>query len=141
MGTKPFFDNISSILGWETLADNQPSALVDVRTSAEWAFVGAPILSGLGKELIQIEWLRYPTMTKNPDFKAQLMDKVKDKTTPLIFICRSGGRSFAAAEEMLEAGYKECYNIEDGFEGELDQNGHRGKISGWKFNNLPWGQS
>jgi len=141
MSTRPLFDNISSTKGWEMLAENKSSALVDVRTTEEWSLVGIPIISSLGKELIKIEWLKSPSMVKNTNFKTHLMEQVKDKSTPLIFICRSGGRSLAAAEEMLEAGYSECYNIEDGFEGEPDQNGHRGNISGWKFNNLPWGKS
>jgi len=42
---------------------------------------------------------------------------------------------------VSEIGFTEAYNILEGFEGDKDENGHRGNVSGWKAAGLPWMQS
>ena len=105
--------------------------LVDVRTEAELQYVG----SVPGSEAI--EWNSYPDGTRNPDFLQQL-DKAVKKDEPVMFLCRSGVRSHAAAEAATKAGWKEAYNILEGFEGDKDGEGHRGKLGGWRKAGLPW---
>lgn len=125
---------------WESLSNNRESQLVDVRTSAEWAFVGVPDLSALGKEVILAAWQEFPDMTVNTSFVEQIQKSVPDPSTPLLFICRSGVRSKAAADTMISAGYRTCFNVLEGFEGDKDDDHHRGTTGGWKFHGLPWKQ-
>ena len=105
--------------------------LVDVRTEAELQYVG----SVPGSEAI--EWNTYPEGTRNPNFIKQLEDAV-GKETPVMFLCRSGVRSHHAAVAATQAGWKEAYNILEGFEGDKDGEGHRGKLGGWRKAGLPW---
>jgi len=123
---------------WKRLSDDPRSRLVDVRSQAEWSFVGIPDLSGIGKRALFLQWQIYPTMAQNPDFVDELAKAVPDKETPLYFLCRSGNRSRAAAVAMTGAGYRHCYNVAGGFEGGLDASRHRGRIAGWKAAGLPW---
>lgn len=133
--------DITSTQAWEILRLDPKAALIDVRTIPEWTFVGLPDLSTLEKSPVKVSWRIYPTMQVNPDFVAQVEREVPDKKSPLLFLCRSGGRSLDAAVAMTEAGYLKCYNIMDGFEGVCDAVSHRGEISGWKSSYLPWEQS
>ncbi len=133
--------NISSKDAWQFLKSNEDTILVDVRTLPEWTFVGIPDLSSLGKETIILSWRIYPGMEINSDFENKLSKIISDKDTPILFICRSGGRSLDAAAAMTSKGYKNCFNISDGFEGPIDTKGHRCSIDGWKAANLPWKQS
>jgi len=105
--------------------------LVDVRTRAEWDWVGR--IPGA----IEIEWMSYPGNRPNPDFLAQIKQQV-DREALVMFICRSGARSHNSAALATEAGYSECYNVLEGFEGDQDASGQRGKISGWRHAGLPW---
>lgn len=122
------------------LRDKRDAYLIDVRTQPEWTFVGTPKINQLGKRLIKLSWRIYPHMIINPEFIQEIRKQIPDRDSELIFLCRSGGRSMDAAVAMLQAGYKHCYNIVDGFEGPADIDGHRGNISGWKAVNLPWEQ-
>ena len=115
--------------------------LIDVRTRAEWNYVGLPDLSTLAKEPALIEWQVFPSMQPNADFVAALSSTVADKDAPLLFLCRSGVRSAAAAKAMSAAGYSTCLNVADGFEGPLDANAKRGASGGWKAAGLPWRQT
>ena len=137
-----YFGNIEPEEAWKTLAEQPRAALVDVRTTAEWAFVGTPDLSGAGGEVMRVEWQSYPAMTVNPRFVEAVKEALRAKGTgaddPVFFLCRSGGRSAAAATAMTAAGYRRCFNIEGGFEGAKDEDGHRGTIEGWKAAGLPW---
>ena len=108
--------------------------LVDVRTNAELHYVG----SIPGSELI--EWNTYPEGGRNPDFLKQL-DQAVGKDEPVMFLCRSGARSHSAAIAATQAGWKEAYNVLEGFEGDKDSEGHRNTVGGWKFARLPWSQS
>jgi len=107
--------------------------------------VGLPDLSAVGKQLIAIEWQMFPSRRLNPSFTDQLssgLDRLGAGTdTDLFFLCRSGGRSLAAARAMAVAGYRACHNVAGGFEGPPDDHRHRGSIAGWKAAGLPWRQS
>ena len=109
------------------------AALVDVRTEPELAYVGSV------PDSIDVEWQVYPGRP-NPDFLAQLASAVP-KEKPVMFLCRSGVRSHAAAAAAAKAGWKEAFNVLEGFEGDKDANGHRGKLGGWRKAGLPWIQS
>lgn len=127
---------------WKRLQEEVDAVLVDVRTRAEWNFVGMPDVSQLEKQLLMVEWQSYPGGMVNPYFAGQLegeLDAVgADKGTSLFFICRSGGRSLAAAQAMAAAGYRACHNVADGFEGPHDEARQRGSAAGWKAAGLPW---
>lgn len=126
---------------WRVLTEDPAATLVDVRTMAEWAYVGNADLSTLGKRPLLIEWQSFPDRTTNPDFSAQVAGAVADKDQTLLFLCRSGARSAVAAAVMAARGYTRCYNVSDGFEGDPDANRHRGTAGGWKAAGLPWVQS
>jgi rhodanese-related sulfurtransferase len=108
--------------------------LVDVRTKPELLYVGKVPGS------LAIEWQTYPGNRENPEFIAELSAAVP-KDTPVMFLCRSGARSSSAAAAATRAGWKEAYNILEGFEGDKDANQHRGTVSGWRKAGLPWTQS
>jgi rhodanese-related sulfurtransferase len=132
---------------WESLKSEPNTVLVDVRTKAEWSYVGSPSLDDLGKEIIKVEWLAFPEMSVNPAFTGELFSRFGDKfPDKIFFICRSGVRSMDAAEYVLdvlrEIGRKTlCVNVEEGFEGDLNDEKHRGNLNGWKTSGLPWRQS
>ena len=125
---------------WEAVKTNPGAVLVDVRTQAEWNFVGVPDLSEGGKEPVLVEWQVFPTMQVNASFVDAVSAAAPDKASPVYFLCRSGARSKSAAMAMTQAGYQTCYNISDGFEGSHDTNQHRGATNGWKASGLPWVQ-
>lgn len=135
-----FAGDISPQQAWEILASEPRSRLIDVRTRAEWAYVGFPDLRPLGKEVLYVSWQDYPAMQINPHFFDEVWQLCPDRETPLLFLCRSGHRSRLAAMMCSERGYQRCYNVDSGFEGGLDGNHHRGRINGWKVANLPWVQ-
>ncbi len=125
---------------WKFLSEEADCALVDVRTDAEWNFVGLPDLGSIGKQAVLIPWQVYPTMQVNGHFADQLH---KAGLTPLhriFFICRSGARSLAAGQAAQAAGFPHAFNVADGFEGPVDGDGHRGTVAGWKAEGLPWRQ-
>lgn len=132
---------------WAALSEGEPALLVDVRTRAEWTFVGAPDLSPLGAEIAFIEWLNFPDMRPNPRFLEALSAATRESgATRVYFLCRSGARSQAAAEAaaaaFAEAGRPvACFNVIEGFEGDPDGDGRRGRVNGWKARGLPWRQS
>ncbi len=119
-----------------TLLRAEPGAkLVDVRTRAEWEWVGR--VPGA----VLLEWNGWPGGTRNPDFERELQAKVPDKTQPVLFLCRSGARSHHAAIAAAQLGYARALNVLEGFEGNRDADGHRSSVGGWKFAGLPWVQS
>ena len=118
-----------------TVLESAPGArLVDVRTRAELDWVGR--IPGA----LEVEWQRYPGGVPNTSFVADLQ-RVAAGGTSLLFICRSGARSSAAAKAATEAGLGRSFNVLEGFEGDKDADGHRGRINGWRFHGLPWVQS
>jgi rhodanese-related sulfurtransferase len=125
---------------WELLQRDVNAVLVDVRSQAEWEFVGMPDLQRLGKTVVFVPWQIYPGMRPNPEFAAQLRAAGVEESKPVIFLCRSGGRSKAAAIAMTAQGYSHSYNLAGGFEGPHDGERHRGTVDGWKAARLPWTQ-
>ena len=133
-------DNVSPRKTWEALKNDPNAQLVDVRTDAEWNFVGVPDLAAAGKQAVLLPWQVYPAMQRNPKFEAQLSEAGFTPEHRIYFLCRSGVRSLAAAEAARAAGFPNVYNIADGFEGPPDGAGHRGVTAGWKADALPWRQ-
>lgn len=145
-----FAGDVDPSAAWDALTGKPQSFLVDVRTTAEWAFVGSPDLSDLGKTLWRIEWKTYPTMAPNPAFFADLAKAVQGSgAEDVYFLCRSGQRSREAAQlgvlapEVRALGQAfTFYNVAEGFEGVVDpETGHRGVVDGWKARRLPWRQT
>jgi rhodanese-related sulfurtransferase len=137
--------DVSTRHAWDDLAKSSAAMLIDVRSQAEWVYVGVPVLSSIGKTTLLVEWDDFTTRERVPDFvnrlKAALDEHGAGRDTPLYFICRSGNRSRTAAIEATAAGYSQCFNIELGFEGRLSPERHRGTAGSWKAENLPWVQS
>jgi rhodanese-related sulfurtransferase len=137
-------DNVDVEATWRALESRARSQLIDVRTRAEWTYVGIPDLESLSKRAVLVEWQNFPGQTVDPRFVERLAGefsalgvKLEDD---LFFICRSGGRSLAAAKALAAMGYRACHNVADGFEGPLNDERHRGTIGGWKLAGLPWRQ-
>ena len=140
MADKTYAGDISPKEAWNILSKDRQAVLVDVRTDAEFAYVGNPDLGGLGKRVLRVCWKVFPTMEINKDFVAQVGAGGVTKDASVIFMCRSGQRSRDAAIAMTAAGFKTCYNLATGFEGDKDAAGHRGGVNGWKADGLPWMQ-
>ncbi len=131
-------ENVSPTQAWEVLRTDPMARLVDVRTDAEWDSVGIPDVSETGANPILIPWQIAPTMHVNAAFLEQLREAGATPEHKLFFICRSGARSMAAAQEATRAGYAQAYNVAEGFEGAPNMLGRRGTVSGWKAEGLPW---
>lgn len=130
--------DISPSDAWDKLQSDPEARLIDVRTQAEWLYVGLPDLSVLEKQPLLVSWQVFPTMARNEAFAQQLTAQGIAKDAALLFLCRSGVRSKAAAELMTSLGHSQCWNISDGFEGPLDDSRHRSGKAGWKAQGLPW---
>ncbi|NUS44413.1 MAG: rhodanese-like domain-containing protein [Mycobacteriaceae bacterium] len=126
---------------WELLIENPDAVLVDVRTEAEWRFVGVPDTTAAERPTYLIEWVSV-NGEPNPDFVGQLRTALEERAdeAPVVFLCRSGQRSVGAAIAATEAGFAPSYNVLEGFEGPLDAGAHRGG-AGWRAEGLPWRQS
>jgi rhodanese-related sulfurtransferase len=137
--------DVAPTTAWKILSDQKDAILIDCRTRAEWNYVGLPDLEALAKKPTLVEWQVFPSMQPNPEFVAAVESALGralgGKDAPLLFICRSGARSAAAAKAMTAAGYSTCLNVSDGFEGPLDATAKRGAAGGWKAAGLPWRQT
>lgn len=137
-------DELAPTDAYAALKTSGSAAIVDVRTRAEWAFVGVPDVSETGRQLFTVEWVTFPQMTPNQHFLDQLLEQVGGELPErLFFICRSGARSMMAARLVAEAAESQgrpihCTNVAEGFEGDLDASRHRGRVNGWKVRGLPW---
>jgi rhodanese-related sulfurtransferase len=125
---------------WRMIEADPDAALVDVRTDAEWRFVGVPDLAPVGRRAALVQWQMFPDGRPNPDFADQVAAAGVTRGQAIYFLCRSGARSKAAAIAMTALGYGPCYNVAQGFEGDKDGESHRGRIGGWKVAGLPWRQ-
>ncbi|MGE0232836.1 MAG: rhodanese-like domain-containing protein [Flavobacteriaceae bacterium] len=129
---------------YRMLQSDPQAVLVDVRSQAEWHFVGLPDLSALEREPVLVEWAKFPGMVPDPDFAKVMEQRLKAlgvrQDATLLFLCRSGVRSRNAAIAMTGQGYGNCFNVSEGFEGDLDSEAHRGGKNGWKRRGLPWRQ-
>jgi rhodanese-related sulfurtransferase len=136
----PYAGDVTAEEAYRFLKTNE-GLLLDVRTLPEWQFTGTPDMSEAKGGFTTISWKMYPTFASNPQF-LETLATVKDisKDIPIFCICRSGGRSLDAAIAATDAGYRYCFNVIGGFEGEPDREGHRGTEQGWKAAGLPWKQ-
>ena len=145
-GPKPegYAGDVEPAETWRILSESRDAILVDVRTQAEWGFVGIPDLNMIGKKVVLQEWQSFPSMERQGGFEVAVVQHLQEadieKSSPVFFLCRSGARSKGAAIALSMAGYENCYNVKDGFEGPLDKAGHRGSLAGWKASGLPWQQ-
>jgi rhodanese-related sulfurtransferase len=129
--------NLKPAEAYQRLQDSPNAWLIDVRTLPEWQFVGLPAV----ERLVRVSWQEYPTMQVNEDFVRLVQDAGVAKDAEVFLICRSGARSAAAATALTQAGFANCYNVAEGFEGDKDEHGRRGSVGGWKAAGLPWVQS
>ena len=123
--------DVSPQLAWQWVQAGE-AVLVDVRTDAEREWVG--FVPGA----VAAAWKQWPGMAMNPAFD-QLVSQAANGRK-LVFLCRSGVRSIAAAKRATELGL-ESYNVLEGFEGDPDENAHRGRKGGWRYQGLPWRQN
>ena len=128
-------ENMHPQQAWNLLQQNNKAVLIDVRTAAEYTFVGHPVGA------VHIPWKETPDWQINAQFVATVIQNVPERNTPILLLCRSGQRSLDAAKALEEAGYQALINIEDGFEGPLDNDKHRNQLGGWRFCGLPWEQA
>lgn len=128
--------DIPAAEAWDKMTGERDAVLIDVRTDAEWRYVGTPVADRV--ELIS--WQVFPSNAVNPDFLAAVEALDLDADQPIYMLCRSGARSAAAGTLLAERGYSNVFNISDGFEGDKDADGHRGTVNGWKHAGLPWRQ-
>ncbi len=125
---------IDSRESYKKIIDNPSSTfIVDVRTRAEYEFVGHP---DLPNDVPNIPYKFYPSWEVNKDFVKKVEDRYKKENT-IITMCRSGKRAKAAAKFLLKAGFENIFYMADSFEGPKDKKGHR-TVSGWKVNGLPY---
>jgi rhodanese-related sulfurtransferase len=129
----PYAGSLDPAEAWALLQHDGTARLVDVRSRAEWEFVGR--VPGA----VEIEWKGWPGMIPNAAFLDTLAGTV-DRAAPLLFLCRSGGRSHDAALAATAAGFTRCYNVLQGFEGDRDEAAHRNTVGGWRAAGLPWTQ-
>jgi rhodanese-related sulfurtransferase len=127
---------------WQMLQDDPQAVLVDIRSTMEYLFVGHPVGA------VHVAWIDEPEWTVNPKFVKEIRKLMlggavctEDQgCAPVILICRSGKRSLEAGKSLLDSGFKQVYHIDEGFEGERDENHHRSTSGGWRFHDLPWEQ-
>lgn len=129
----PYAGAVTPREAWELLQHAPGAKLIDVRSRAEWDWVGR--VPGA----VEIEWATYPGMVRNANFLTQLQHQV-DNESLMLFMCRSGQRSHQAAAEAYAVGFHNAYNVLEGFEGDKDANGHRNTVGGWRAAGLPWSQ-
>lgn len=127
--------NLNPREAWKFMQENPGSILIDVRSKMEFSYVGHPCGA------IHIPWKEAPSWAVNHNFIPEVQKEVPDKSTPVLLLCRSGQRSLAAADALREVGYTNLVNIDEGFEGPLDDDKHRGTQGGWRYHGLPWEQS
>lgn len=134
--------NLSPKQAYALLQETPRSVLVDIRSAMEYLFVGHPVGS------VHIAWIDEPDWDVNPNFVPEVQNLVEKRfkdgnpkqDTAVVLICRSGKRSHEAAGALLDAGFQCVMHVDEGFEGERDENHHRGTLGGWRFHGLPWEQ-
>jgi rhodanese-related sulfurtransferase len=127
---------------WELLQEDPQAVLVDIRSTMEYLFVGHP------KGAVHIPWIDEPEWTVNPHFVTDIRKLLlggvictpDNRCAPIILICRSGKRSLEAGKKLIEAGFPQVFHVDEGFEGELDEDHHRSTTGGWRYRQLPWEQ-
>ena len=135
-------EHITPREAYELMEKEPAAAFIDVRSDMEYLFIGHPIGA------VNIPWIEEPDFVVNPNFERDVrklilggvIEYADHDSVPVILICRSGNRSEEAGTLLIAQGFKNVYNVTDGFEGELDDNHHRSKLGGWRFEGLPWEQ-
>ncbi len=128
-------ENLNPKQSFIFMQQNSEAVLIDVRTKMEYLFVGHPL------NAIHIAWKDGPNWQQNPEFISEIKRIVSNKQTSILLLCRSGQRSLIAAKMLEDEGYSHLINIEEGFEGDLDNNNQRGNLGGWRYHDLGWEQS
>lgn len=139
----PMVKDVSPKEAYEILQKDPSAVILDVRSRVEYDYVGHPLGA------VHVAWQEFPDWQADPDFAHQARLRLADArgtTTPendltVLVICRSGGRSRAAAQALEDAGFRRVINISEGFEGDRDAERHRGTLGGWRFHGLPWEQT
>ena len=139
-GSEPI--GLSPQLTIKMLKDDPRAILVDIRSSMEFLFVGHP------KGAVHVAWIDEPDWIENPHFVTDIRKlllggaicTIDDGCAPVILICRSGKRSLEAGKALLEGGFMRVFHVDEGFEGDLDDDHHRSSGNGWRFHGLPWEQ-
>ncbi|CAJ8963471.1 rhodanese-like domain-containing protein [Burkholderia pseudomallei] len=129
----PYAGGVSPRDAWALVATGH-ARLVDVRTTEERTFVGHV------PDSLHVPWATGTSLTRNPRFVRELEAKT-GKDAVVLLLCRSGNRSALAAQAAAKAGFTQVFNVLEGFEGDLDDAGHRGTTNGWRLHGLPWRQS
>ncbi len=127
---------------WQIMQDEPRAYLVDIRSSMEYLFIGHPHAA------INIPWIDEPDWKVNPHFATEVrklllggaIEHGEIHSAPILLICRSGTRSVEAGELLVREGFMNVYNVDEGFEGELDEKHHRSTLGGWRYHDLPWEQ-
>lgn len=127
--------SVSPIEAYDVLQNDSHSVLIDTRTLIEFSFVGHPVGA------VHVPLKRPPNWENFPDFVEQVEKQLTSTSTAIVLMCRSGARSMEAAILLDAAGYQNLYNMDEGFEGDKDDNQHRSTLGGWRFHKLPWEQS
>ncbi len=135
-------EGISAKQAWEMLQNQPNTLLIDVRSSMEFLFVGHP------DGAVHIPWVDEPDWEVNPQFVAEverhiektMVTRQKNDHANVILLCRSGDRSVKAGERLIDSGINNVLHIEEGFEGDLDENEQRSSVNGWRLSGLPWKQ-
>lgn len=133
---------LSPLQAFQLCEDDPRAILVDIRSSMEFLFVGHP------KGAVHVPWIDEPDWEINPHFQTDIRKLLlggvvcdaDDGCAPIILICRSGKRSLEAGKALIDGGMKNIFHVEEGFEGELDDNHQRSTTGGWRFHKLPWEQ-
>lgn len=132
--------NLLPKMAVEKLQNNPQALFVDVRSKAEYKYVGYP------ENSILIPWIDDPDWEPNPEaFSEAVMQELDGREnlsdTEIILICRSGFRSNEALKCLENKGFTQVSHVASGFEGDLDENDHRGNLNGWRHDDMPWSQS
>ncbi len=120
----------------ELLQKHADALFIDCRSEMEYLFVGHPVGA------LHVAWNDGPDWEVNPHFVGQVkkLAGTDHATRPIVLICRSGNRSREAGETLERHGLKSIYNVEHGFEGELNDKHQRSSLAGWRQAGLPWEQ-
>jgi rhodanese-related sulfurtransferase len=139
---KPKLQHISPKQAMDMIDNEHNVVFVDVRSEMEFLFIGHPVGA------VNIPWIEEPEWEINPHFVRDIRKLIlggvicsdESQCAPVILICRSGKRSAEAGQVLVDAGFSRVYNINTGFEGDLDDNHQRSTLGGWRFDGLPWEQ-
>lgn len=140
--TEHHLKNLTSQQAWKLLEEDHRAVLIDIRSTMEYLFVGHP------KGSVHVPWIDEPDWTVNPHFVTEVRKvllggvvcEMDEGCAPVILICRSGKRSKEAGKALVEAGFPAVFHVDEGFEGELDDQHHRSTLGGWRYHGLPWEQ-